>query len=141
MQTAPDERVREAGQSVRQAGTATVLVVEEGGVVRGLLMRILSLEGYRVLGAASGSEAIAAAREGSIDLLVTGLDAADMSGADLAERLVADRPELAVLYLSGVGDRVEPRPGPSRPGVGLLARPITAEVLTRRVRELLERSG
>lgn len=141
MQTAPDQRVRGAREGVREAGTATVLVVEEEGVVRGLLMRILSLEGYRVLGAASGSEAIVAAREGTIDLLVTGLAAADMSGADLAERLVADRPDLAVLYLSGVGDRVEPRPGPSRPGVGLLARPITAEVLTRRVRELLERSG
>ena len=141
MQTAPDERVREAGEGVREAGAATILVVEEEGVVRGLLMRILSLEGYRVLGAASGTEAVAAAREGSIDLLVTGLDAADMSGADLAERLVADRPELAVLYLSGVGVPVEPRPGPPRPRVGSLARPITAEVLTRRVRELLGRSS
>lgn len=138
MQTAPGERVGEAGEGVRQAGAPTVLVVEEEGVVRGLLMRILSLEGYRVLGAASGSEAVAAAREGAIDLLVTGPGAADMTGADLAERLVAARPELAVLYLSGVGDRVEPRPGPTRPRVGLLARPITAEVLTRRVRELLE---
>lgn len=138
---APDERVREAGEGARGAPAATILVVEEEGVVRGLLMRILSLEGYRVLGAASGSEAVAAAREGRIDLLVTGLDVSDMSGADLAERLVADRPELAVLFLSGVGARMEPRPGPPRPGVGLLARPITAEVLTGRVRDLLERSA
>ena len=139
MQTVPDERANGAGQGVQGgAETSTILVVEDEGVVRGLLMRILSQQGYRVLGAASGSEAIAAAREGPIDLLVTGLDVADMSGADRAERLAAARPELAVLYLSGFGDGAEPHPGPQREGVSLLARPITADLLTRRVRELLE---
>src|SRR5688500_12181531 len=105
MQTAPEERVREAGEGVRKAGTATILVVEEEGVVRGLLMRILSLEGYRVLGAASGSEAVAAAREGSIDLLVTGLDAAEMSGADLEEQHVVASPALAVNHQIGLCER------------------------------------
>ena len=141
MQTAPDERVREPGGGVRELRAATILVVAEEGVARGLLMRILSLEGYRVLGAASASEAVVAARERPIDLLVTELDGSGTSGADLAERLAADRPELAVLYLGGVGSSVEPRLGRSRPGVGLLARPITAEVLTRRVRDLLEGTG
>jgi DNA-binding response OmpR family regulator len=140
MRAAPDERLREAGPEVRGASApvATILVAEDEGVVRGLLMRILSLEGYRVLGAASGAEAVDAARQGPVDLLVTGLRVADMSGVDLAERLLAGRPRMPVLYLSGFGEgSAEPWPGPQREGVGLLSRPITAEALTRRVRELL----
>jgi CheY-like chemotaxis protein len=138
MRTAPDERVSGTGNGVREVETATVLVVEDEGVVRGVLMRILSLQGYRVLGAASGAEAVATAQEGRIDLLVTALEVADMTGPELVERLVARRPGLPVLFLSGFGDRAEPRPVPPRPGVGVLAKPITAETLARRVRELLE---
>ena len=141
MQTAPDERTSRAGAELRRAEAPTILVAEDEGVVRGLLMRILSLEGYRVLGAASGSEAVAAAREGPLDLLVTAVRVADMSGADLADRLLAARPELAVLYLSGFGEGGDAHPAPQRQGVSLLSRPITADVLTRRVRELLEGSG
>jgi CheY-like chemotaxis protein len=119
---------------------ATILVVEDEGVVRGLLMRILSRQGYRVLGAASGAEAVAAATdEGPIDLLLTDLDVSDMSGQELADRLLAGSAGLPVLYLAGYADQLAvPPPRPS-PAVGLLAKPFTAETLARRVREMLER--
>jgi CheY-like chemotaxis protein len=137
MGVAQGERVTSPEANQRPAPRPTILVVDDERVVRGLLMRILALHGYRVLGAASGAEAIAAAAgEGAVDLLLTDVEVPDMSGSALAERLLATRPGLPVLYLSG-GDEAGGAPAASGRGVGLLAKPFTAEVLASRVREML----
>ena len=140
MGVAQGERVTSPETSQRPVPRPTILVVDDERVVRGLLMRILALNGYRVLGAASGAEAIAAAAgEGSLDLLLTDVEVPDMSGSALAERLLATRPGLPVLYLSGGLSGGEAAGGPPilGRGVGLLAKPFTADVLASRVREML----
>ena len=79
----------------------TVLVVEDQAAIRTLVRRVLNPRGYRVLEAENGAAALAAAAHETIDLLLVDghLDGED--GFELAERLTARIPNLAVLYMSG----------------------------------------
>ena len=85
------------------AGKATVLVVEDESAVRGFVVSTLERAGYRVLVAASPAEAIALTSGLSepIDLLVTDMVMPDISGLSLAHQLVASRPSLRVILMSG----------------------------------------
>jgi PAS domain S-box-containing protein len=87
-------------------GTETILLVEDEDEVRPVLEQILSGKGYRVLTASSGDEAIATARRyvGVIDLLLTDVTMPRMKGPELAERILALRPETRVVYMSGYND-------------------------------------
>lgn len=125
------------GRSAAPAQT-TLLVAGGERVVRALMARLLRLRGYRVIEAASGAEAMAAVGEdGGIDLLITDVVVGDMTGRELADRVAAARPGVPVLYISGQADQELAAPGGLAPGLRLLQRPIRAEVLAQRVRELL----
>jgi two-component system cell cycle sensor histidine kinase/response regulator CckA len=84
-------------------GGETVLLVEDDEGVRVATRRILENHGYRVIEASQGPEALflAQAQEGPIDLLVTDMVMPLMRGDALAKRLLADRPSVKVLYVSG----------------------------------------
>lgn len=103
-------------------------------------MRILRAAGYTVLAAASADEAVrvAEAHRGEIRLLLTDMVMPGTSGEALAERLVAARPRLRVLFMSGYpgGDAVQRGAGPTR--VGFVGKPFTMESLTQKVREAIE---
>src|SRR6185503_10864481 len=88
------------------AATATLLVVENEAAIKNLVQMALERHGYVVLTAESGSEAlrIAAGHAGHIDLLITDVVMPDIRGPELARRLVADRPALATLFMSGYMD-------------------------------------
>jgi len=85
----------------------TVLLVEDQTPVRVLLVTTLSRQGYHVLAAADGPDALlkAAEYEGPIDLLLTDMVMPQMSGSALCERLSKIRPEMRVLYTSGYAGR------------------------------------
>lgn len=85
----------------------TVLLVEDQTPVRSLLVTTLSRQGYHVLAAHDGSDALlkAADYDGPIDLLLTDMVMPNMSGSVLCERLSQLRPEMRVLYTSGHADR------------------------------------
>jgi CheY-like chemotaxis protein len=102
--------------------------------------RILSGAGYRVLSADGGPAALelAARHEGAIDLLLSDVVMPGMLGKDLAERLVAVRPETPVLYMSGYAQPVLASQGTLDPGVVLLEKPFTAGDLLRAVRNRLD---
>jgi two-component system, cell cycle sensor histidine kinase and response regulator CckA len=87
-------------------GTGTILLVEDEEPVRSVTRRFLERGGYRVLEAASGPEALRLFDQvgGAIDLLLTDVVMPGMGGRELATRLVARRPGLRVLYMSGYGD-------------------------------------
>ncbi len=86
----------------------TILLVEDDEVVRKLVSEVLDNEGYRLLEAANGVAAltICAQYEERIHLLLTDVIMPEMSGRDLADRLVPQHPEMKVLFMSGYTDDV-----------------------------------
>jgi PAS domain S-box-containing protein len=110
--------------------TATVLLVEDDALVRGLALRTLEGAGHRVLVAASGEEALALARrhEEPIDLLVSDLVMPGMGGVELADRLEQQRPGLRVLFVSGYASD-EHAAGTALWGRAFLSKPFTRERL------------
>jgi two-component system, cell cycle sensor histidine kinase and response regulator CckA len=87
-------------------GTETVLVVEDQMDVRGVIERTLSWYGYTVVAAANGPEALATAQkyQGTIHVMLTDVVLPGASGREVARQVVATRPSLRVLYMSGYTD-------------------------------------
>ena len=121
-------------------GTETVLLAEDNEAVRVLTERVLRSEGYSVLVAAHGYEALqlAQAHAGTIHLLLTDVMMPGMSGPRLAEELEGDRPETAVLFMSGYTEQTVVERGSLREGIIYLQKPFSPGVLIRRVREVLD---
>jgi two-component system cell cycle sensor histidine kinase/response regulator CckA len=117
----------------------TLLVVEDEADVRALTVEILTLQGYQVLAAANGPEAlrISGEHDGPIHLLLTDLVMPHMSGKELAEQMNSRRPDMRVLYMSGYADSaVLQGRTPAMEGA-FLSKPFTAEHLIQRVRAAL----
>ncbi len=121
------------------AGSETVLVVEEQAPVRNLIVTVLQGLGYSVLHAADAvsAEAEAARHAGGIDLLLTSMQPGAISGPALAQRLVADRPRLRVLCISGHADQAT-LVGVMSSRVAFLHKPFTPAVLGETVRQVLD---
>jgi len=103
----------------------------------------LKENGYHVVTAKDGSDAqqVAAQISGPIDLLLTDVVMPGINGRVLAERLAPDHPGMKILYMSGYTDSFIAGHGVLEPGVHMLRKPLTEEVLLRKVRELLDESG
>jgi DNA-binding response OmpR family regulator len=117
-----------------------VLVVEDDEPVRAVLRRALADHGYLVLEAGGGAEAVrlAAMHRGPIHLLVTDVVMPEMDGRELAERMVAARPDLALLLVSGYTDDEVVRHGLIEAGVPFLQKPFAPAALLVKVREVLD---
>jgi GAF domain-containing protein/nitrogen-specific signal transduction histidine kinase/ActR/RegA family two-component response regulator len=128
----------EPAPSVR--GAETILLVEDEGDVRALARDLLREQGYTVLEAATSTEAIEIGQRhrDPIHLLVTDVVMPRMSGRELAERLLALRPDLRVLYISGYPDDVLAPHDVDRAERVLLPKPFTSETLARAVRRVLD---
>ncbi len=120
-------------------GSETVLLVEDEEPVRILMRSILRKHGYRVVEAQNGGEALLICEEigEKIDLLVTDVVMPRMSGRRLSERLSAIRPGLKVLFVSGYTDKEITEHGVDA-GVDFLQKPVTPELLLRKIREVLD---
>lgn len=118
----------------------TILVVEDEAGIRALVRKILRRQGYTVLEAGNGDEAlqVCAQQKGRIDLLVTDVMMPLMSGRELADRLLSLRPELRVLYVSGYTDDAMLQSGSFPPGTAFLQKPFTLGSLLGKVREVLD---
>lgn len=114
--------------------------MEDDERVRNLTSRILTQQGYRVLPAADGTEALRNCdkHKGDIQLLVTDVVMPRVSGGELARRILLKLPDLRVLYISGYTDNVIAHQGVLKPGIHFLQKPFTPEGLARKVREVLE---
>jgi len=116
---------------------ATVLVVEDQEAVRAVTVRLLRRNGYEVLEAATGAQAIALAAEHPVQLLLTDVVMPVMSGPQVAAQLRATDPTLPVLYMSGYSEGVL---GPTRDvdeDVALLQKPFAELDLLTRVQETI----
>ena len=122
-----------------ERGFETILLVEDETSLRAIAREILEEHGYRVLDAAGPTEAveIAARHPEPIHLLFTDVVMPGMNGRLLARMLVATRPTLRVLYMSGYTDDVIAHSGVLDSGTLLLEKPFTARALLGRVRAAL----
>ncbi|MGD0922180.1 MAG: response regulator [Terriglobia bacterium] len=124
-------------------GTETVLLVEDDVTARDVVREVLQSRGYTVLEAAGSNEALEIGeRQVSrpIHLMLTDVVMPEMSGPRLADRLACLHPKMKVLYMSGHADAAVARHVKLSLDVPYLQKPFAAEVLARKVRELLDAS-
>jgi PAS domain S-box-containing protein len=121
-------------------GKETILLVEDAGPLRKLAHALLEQNGYHVLAAENGAEALQIAEQKAkhIHLLLTDVIMPGMTGRALADRLVAQQAGLRVLYMSGYTDSAIADQGVLEPGTYLLHKPFTEEALIQKVREVLD---
>ncbi len=132
----PEDPPPQAG--ARRGGSETILLAEDEPAVRAVAARTLRSQGYTVLEAAHGPEALEVARRhvGSVHLLVSDLVMPHLDGPALVTELHRDRPEVRVLFTSGYPSDV--LAGTTRTDAAVLSKPYDPEGLTRRVREVLD---
>jgi two-component system, cell cycle sensor histidine kinase and response regulator CckA len=127
-------------RSIPSRAQETILLAEDEEVVRKLVQQLLSAQGYQVLPAGSGREALELSRRhaGLIDLLLTDVVMVGMSGRELAEELLTLRPNTKVLYMSGYTDDAILRHGVYQHSAAFLSKPFSTSALIRKIREVLE---
>jgi PAS domain S-box-containing protein len=140
-QSAKPESMRPEPLPPTQPKALTVLVVEDHDLLRGIVVRTLEAQGYGVITAASGLEAltlIAARPELRFDLLLSDVVMPDLGGPDLAATLSERRPGLPVLYMSGYSEQSVLRELRANSAASFLAKPFTPAALAKKVREILD---
>jgi CheY-like chemotaxis protein len=121
-------------------GSETVLVVEDEPAVLTLSRRALEAQGYVVLAASDAAAALRVVERhgGTIHLLLTDVVMPGLSGRELADRLVAQRPGIRVLYMSGYPGDAVVQHGTLPPGSAFLQKPFSPDGLARKVRDVLD---
>jgi two-component system cell cycle sensor histidine kinase/response regulator CckA len=132
----PRSRGRQQSRSLR----ATVLIVEDEATLRTLAQRTLEREGYAVLAAEDGYEALAVADSfsGTIDLVLTDMVLPGLNGGEVAAQLARVRPGLRVVYMTGYTDEEHFQHGVLNACADVLEKPYTAAQLSEAVRRALE---
>ena len=135
-----DIRKTEALSTAVVGGTETVLLAEDEKLVRKFVRSILESNGYTVLEAHHGSEALRLALQhpGPIHLLLTDMVMPLMDGKLLAQRMLGLRPGIRVLYMSGYSENAVVHHGVLESGMAFIEKPFTVETLARKVREALD---
>jgi len=122
------------------SGHEVILLVEDESNIREPAVEVLAGQGYTVLAAGSGEEALelAARQPGPIHLMVTDVIMPGLSGGQLAERLAAGRPEMRVLFISGYPEDDIARHGVLAEGKSFLQKPFAPSHFLRAVRAVLD---
>jgi signal transduction histidine kinase len=117
---------------------ATVMLVEDTAVVRAVVHAFLEADGYRILEAERGEDALELARghDGPIDIVLTDIVLPGMDGKQTAEELRSDRPAVTVLYMSGYTNDPELQAGHLPPRTAFIQKPFTADQLRDALRSL-----
>ena len=108
--------------------------------MRAVAGSVLRRAGYRLLEAKSPHEALSLVQQGGapIDLLLTDVIMPKMNGRELAEQVIAKRPTVKVLFMSGYTDDVILHHGVFETAVKLIEKPLTPTILIKRIREVLD---
>ncbi len=130
----------EESEEAVSPGTETILLAEDDHGVRRLTQRLLTKQGYTVLEAQDGTEAMRVAEENdyAFDLLLTDVVMPHMGGPELARRLAKRKSGLRVLFMSGFTDGLVPPEDLEHRHVSFLPKPADPGDLERAIRELLD---
>lgn len=136
--TIPEER--RAVPFEMAPGSETIMVVEDQDGLRTLVCEVLRRNGYTVLPAGNGYEALllAGKHSGRIGLMITDLVMPVMGGREVAEAIPASHPETQVLYMSGYADNISELLGV---GHAFIEKPFSPDALLRKVREVFDRKS
>jgi two-component system, cell cycle sensor histidine kinase and response regulator CckA len=141
VETEEDSTVAPPEPVKSRIGHEKILLVEDEDAVRGVAARVLLNQGYTIIQARNGQEALGLLEDlgETLDLVLTDVIMPDMSGPALAEKLRARWPALRLLYMSGyaMGDEKVPSET-ERGGDSFLQKPFSAEDLVVKVREVLD---
>jgi len=131
-----------AAKTQNQRGHETILVVEDNEMVRRMACHILQRQGYQVLSAATPGECLQLASEhqGPLHMVLTDVIMPGINGRQLYERLIAIRPGVKALFMSGYTQNVIAHQGVLEEGVNFLQKPFSPQSLTSKVREVLDLS-
>lgn len=134
----PSKETKDSSRLPR--GDETILLVEDAHEVRTLTARMLKKQGYKVMQASEGNEAISLSEKykGQIDLLMTDVIMPHMNGNVLAERLIARRSDMKVLYLSGHTETMFIHKGILNPSTEFLQKPYTLQTLSYKIRTIFD---
>jgi len=116
----------------------TVLLVDDEETVLRFSSRVLAKHGFGVVSARSAKDALTAAEGHSVQLLLTDVMMPGMNGCRLAEVLLAQRPSLRILFMSGYAEDVLATNVGLVPGAAFLGKPFKAKALVTKVREVLD---
>ena len=121
-------------------GCETVLLAEDESAVRQSTREFLVLNGYIVLEAKNGTDALVIAREykGPIHLMIADVVMPNMGGARLAAELTPERPEMKVLFVSGYAETTVQRHGAIDVTARFLQKPFSLRTLAQKIREILD---
>jgi len=130
-------------QTLLPRGTETVMIVEDEEMMRNLTCRILESQGYTVLQAANGKEALQSydRHQGQIHLVLTDVVMPELGGRQLYDRLRAAQHDLKVLFMSGYTDDAVIRHGVLEAETDFIEKPFTYAALANKVRAVLDRRG
>ena len=122
-------------------GSETVLIVEDDDGLRKHMRTVLKRNGYKVLEAENGKDALRISKEydGPIELMITDVVMPKMGGKETAERLQPLYPQMKVIYMSGYTDDAIVHHGVLKSGLNFLEKPFSPEGLARKVREVLNK--
>jgi len=135
-----DRSTRDGRSSGIPRGSETILLVEDQKELRELVSQMLEMNGYTVVAAGEGLEALEICKQhtGSIHLMLSDVVMPQMGGRELAQRLASLRPSMKVLYMSGYTSNAIVHHGILDPGTAFLQKPFTPDGLARKVREVLD---
>ena len=123
-------------------GQEVILVVEDEEGVRELVRDLLEMNGYMVLVANNGNEALQVCQthKGAITLLVTDVVMPEMGGPELVKRIKVQYPGTKVLFTSGYTDHAIVRNGSLEAGVAFIQKPFTPANFARKVRDVIDKT-
>lgn len=132
--------VARSDNTARMHGTETILLTEDEEIVRKLAKQVLEMYGYNVLVADRGKAALSISEEygGHIDLLITDVIMPGMSGRDLSNQILMQRPDIKILYMSGYTDNAIVHHGVIDGEASFIQKPFSTDGLARKIRETLD---
>jgi signal transduction histidine kinase len=137
-----EERGKDTSLIAHRGGAETILLVEDEASVRRLALAVLQQNGYHVIEAANGEDALKtiALEDRPIDLVITDIVMPEVGGPELVRHLMPKHPRLKVIYMSGYSDETLLGEGVLDKNATLFEKPFAVGLLAKKVRDVLDRT-